>query len=133
MFNLAQLARHPALAGFFAEVHPFFWPVLLWHLMRVRDRLVAAGCHDGGMVIIHWWGGVDLVYACDPLPNPSGCRSVTLTRKAWDDPCWASTLPAEFCVEARAVIFPRDNGGSGRPRSGLTKGACTLQVIADTS
>ena len=60
MFNLAQMARHPLLGGFFAAVHPIFWPVLFWQLMRAAERLTAMGCHNGGLLTVHWWGGVDI-------------------------------------------------------------------------
>ena len=139
MFNLAQIARHPALAGFFAEVHPLFWPVLLWHLMRVRDRLVAAGCHEGGMILIRWWGRVDLIYASDPVPSPSAYRPITPQRKAWDDPIWSTAVPAFLAAEASTVIFPCFSGGfEGKafalhtPRE-VMKGAYALPATADTS
>jgi hypothetical protein len=134
MFNLAQMARHPLLAGFFAAVHPIFWLVLFWQLMRAAERLTAMGCHNGGLLTVHWWGGVDITYASEPVPSLSAYRPITPAHKAWDDPCWSTPLPAEINAdEPHNLFFPCDSGGSGRPRSGLTKGACALPATADTS
>ncbi|MFN3609035.1 MAG: hypothetical protein ACK4Y9_08225 [Hyphomonas sp.] len=135
MINLAALHRvrkHPVFAGYFDAVLPIFWPVVFWYLLRVADQMDAHGNCDV-LVQVHWWGGIDITYYGDPAPSPSAYRPLSPTRKAWDDPAWATAIPAGLCIEARAVIFPCASGGSGRPRSGLTKGASALTPHADTS
>ncbi|MGE6698724.1 hypothetical protein ACQKH5_13595 [Hyphomonas sp. NPDC076900] len=133
MFSLARLRKEPALARYFAFVHPFFWPVLIWQLARAVDEVRAAG-RCGAMLRVMWWGGVRIEYLGDAAPNPSAYRPVEPTRPHWSDPCWSSDLPAIFTAEAaHPFFFPRTSGGSGRPRSGLTKGASALAAYADTS
>ena len=134
MINLAAMHRvrkHPVFAGYFDAVLPIFWPVVFWSLLRLADRLDVCNS-DEVLVVVHWWGGIEIVYYGDPAPSPSAYRPLTPTRKAWDDPAWASSIPADLLHEAR-LIFPCASGGSGRPRSGLTKGGCTLTAHADTS
>ena len=132
MFSLARLRKEPALAQYFAFVHPFFWPVLIWQLGRAVAQVRSAG-RQGAMLRVMWWGGVRIEYLGDAEPSPSVYRPVEPTRKSWDDPAWSSDLPAFLGSKAIAVIFPRANGGSVRPRSGLTKGACALTPHPDTS
>jgi hypothetical protein len=135
MINLAAMHRvrkHPVFTEYFDAVLPIFWPVLFWSLLRMCDRMDARRC-DEILVFVHWWGGIEITHYGDPAPSPSAYRPLTPTRKAWDDHVLASALPAELCAEASAVIFPCASGGSGRPRSGLTKGACALTPLADTS
>ncbi|PKP82222.1 MAG: hypothetical protein CVT79_08010 [Alphaproteobacteria bacterium HGW-Alphaproteobacteria-18] len=133
MTMLAALRRHPDFAGFFDLVHAFFWPVLAWQLVRASKQIAALGCGES-LVRVHWWGGITIAYLGDRAPDPSAYRPLAPTRKAWDDPCWSTSLPAEINTdEAHNLIFPCASGGSGRPRSGLTKGACTLSAHADTS
>ena len=132
MFSLARLRKEPALAQYFAFVHPFFWPVLIWQLGRAVAQVRAAG-RQGAMLRVMWWGGVRIEYLGDPKPNPSAYRPAEPTRKAWDDPIWSSAIPADLLPEAHPLYFPRANGGSGRAPSALTKGACALTSIADTS
>jgi hypothetical protein len=135
MINLAAMHRvrkHPVFTEYFDAVLPIFWPVVFWYLLRVCDQMDARRCGEI-LVFVHWWGGIEITHYGDPDPSPSAYRPITPTRKAWDDPAWATALPAELCVEVRAVIFPCASGGSGRPRSGLTKGAYALSPITDTS
>ena len=132
MFSLARLRKEPALAQYFAFVHPFFWPVLIWQLGRAVAQVRAAG-RQGAMLRVMWWGGVRIEYLGDAAPNPSAYRPVEPTRKPWSDPAWSSDLPDFLGSKASAVIFPRANGGSGRLLRSLTKGACTLPATADTS
>ena len=132
MFSLARLRKEPALAQYFAFVHPFFWPVLIWQLGRAVAQVRAAG-RQGAMLRVMWWGGVRIEYLGDAQPSPSAYRPVEPTRKAWSNPCWSSAVPDFLSSEASAAIFPRNCGGSGRLLCSLTKGACTLTSIADTS
>ena len=135
MINLAAMHRvrkHPVFTEYFDAVLPIFWPVLFWSLLRMCDRMDARRC-DEILVFVHWWGGIEITHYGDPTPSPSAYRPLTPTRKAWDDPAWATALPAILNIEACAVIFPCFSVGSGRPRSGLTKGACALTPHADTS
>ncbi|WP_291049965.1 hypothetical protein [Hyphomonas sp.] len=113
-------------------MHPFFWPVLIWQLGRAVAQVRAAG-RQGALLRVMWWGGVRIEYLGDAAPSPSAYRPVEPTRKAWDDPVWSSDLPADLLTEAQRSIFPCTCGGSGRPRSGLTKGASALSPITDTS
>ena len=135
MINLAAMHRvrkHPVFTEYFDAVLPIFWPVLFWSLLRMCDRMDARRC-DEILVFVHWWGGIEITHYGDPTPSPSAYRPLTPQRKAWDDPCWETSLPEFPCTEARALIFPCASGGSGRPRSGLTKGACALTPHADSS
>ncbi|MFN3608878.1 MAG: hypothetical protein ACK4Y9_07430 [Hyphomonas sp.] len=135
MINLAALHRvrkHPTFAGYFDAVLPIFWPVVFWYLLRVADQMDAHGNCDV-LVQVHWWGRIDITYYGDPAPSPSAYRPIPPMRKAWDDPTWATAIPAGLCIEPRAVIFPCFSGGSGRAQSALTKGACALTAKADTS
>ena len=133
MFSLARLRKEPALARYFAFVHPFFWPVLIWQLARAVDEVRAAG-RQGAMLRVMWWGGVRIEYLGDAAPSPSAYRPVEPARPHWSDPCWSSDLPAILnAVEPHLLFFPRVHGGSGRPRSRLTKGACALSAHPDTS
>jgi len=132
MMSIARLSKEPALAEYFALVHPFFWCVLVWQMRLAAKHLKAAG-RTGALIRISWWGGVRIEYLGDPKPNPSAYRPMEPTRKAWDDPIWSSAIPANLLPEAHPLFFPRTRGGSGRLLSSLTKGACTLPVTADTS
>ncbi|MFN4184680.1 MAG: hypothetical protein ACK4M6_07820 [Hyphomonas sp.] len=136
MINLAAMHRvrkHPAFAEYFDFVLPIFWPVVFWYLLRVADLMDARGSREA-LVTVHWWGGIDITYYGDPAPSPSAYRPLVAMRKAWDDPCWSSSLPAEINAdEPHLLFFPCASGGSGRPRSGLTKGAYALSANADTS
>lgn len=132
MPSFARLRRHPAFAGFFDLVHPFFWPVLFWQLVRVSKEIAALGCGES-LVQVHWWGGITIAYLGDRAPDPSAYRPLPPSRPAWNDPCWSTAVPAFLNAEARAAIFPCFSGGSGSPRSGLTKGASALSPTADTS
>ncbi|MFN4185952.1 MAG: hypothetical protein ACK4M6_14335, partial [Hyphomonas sp.] len=97
------------------------------------DLMDARGSREA-LVTVHWWGGIDITYYGDPAPRPSACRPLVPVRKAWDDPAWATALPAEINAdEPHPLFFPCASGGSGRPRSGLTKGASALTPHADTS
>ena len=132
MFSLARLRKEPALAQYFAFVHPFFWPVLIWQLGRAVAQVRAAG-RQGAMLRVMWWGGVRIEYLGDAAPSPSAYRPVEPTRKSWDDPCWSSDLPADLLIEVQRPIFPRIHGLSVRLLCSLTKGACALPATADTS
>ena len=135
MINLAALHRvrkHPAFAAYFEAVLPIFWPVVFWHLLRMADQMDARGSAEI-LVLVYWWGGIEITYYGDPPPSPSAYRPLAPMRKVWDDAAWATAIPAELCIEAGALIFPCASGGSGRPRSGLTKGASALTGKADTS
>ncbi len=141
MINLAAMHRvrkHPVFTEYFDAVLPIFWPVVFWYLLRVCDQMDARRCNEI-LVMVHWWGGIEITYYGDPAPSPSAYRPLTPQRKAWDDPAWETTLPAILNIEARAVIFPCASGGfEGKafalqtPREGM-KGACAFQAIADTS
>jgi len=132
MLNLARLSQHPLLAPYFEVVNPFFWPVLIWQLMKIAGEVTAAG---GGEALIHisWWGGVRIEYIAAADPGPSAYGPLERAPNAWDDPSWSSAMPAIYVAEARAVFFPRARGGSGRLLSSLTKGACAHPARADTS
>lgn len=133
MLNLARLSQHPLLAPYFEAVNPFFWPVLIWQLMRMAREVTAAG-RRGALIRISWWGGVRIEYLGDPQPDPSAYRPLTPQRKAWDDPIWATALPTLLNAdEPHRLIFPCASGGSGRSRSGLTKGAYAFSPMPDTS
>ena len=132
MLNLARLSQHPLLAPYFEVVSPFFWPVLIWQLMKIAGEVTAAGGREA-LIHISWWGGVRIEYIAAADPGPSAYGPMERTRKAWDDPSWSSAIPANLLPAAQRPIFPRTRGGSGRALSALTKGACTLTSIADTS
>ena len=141
MINLAAMHRvrkHPVFTEYFDAVLPIFWPVLFWSLLRMCDRMDARRC-DEILVFVHWWGGIEITHYGDPAPSPSAYRPPVPARKAWDDPAWATALPAFLVTEARAGIFPCESGGfEGKafalqtPREGM-KGASALSPIADTS
>lgn len=139
MFSLARLRKEPALARYFAFVHPFFWPVLIWQLARAVEEVRAAG-RSRAMLRVMWWGGVHIEYLGDAAPNPSAHRPVEPTRKPWSDPCWSSAVPAIFNAdESHTLFFPRICGGfEGKafalqaPREGM-KGACARAARPDTS
>ena len=141
MINLAAMHRvrkHPVFTECYDAVLPIFRPVVFWYLLRVCDQMVAPR-RDEILVMVHWWGAIEITCYADPAPRPSACRPLAPTCKAWDDPAWETTLPAILNIEARAVIFPCESGGfEGKafalqtPREGM-KGACTLQATADTS
>ena len=136
MINLAAMHRvrkHPVFTECYDAVLPIFRPVVFWYLLRVCDQMDARRCNEI-LVMVHWWGGIEITYYGDPTPSPSAYRPLAPTRKAWDDPCWSTPLPAEINAdEPHNLFFPCDSGGSGRPRSGLTKEACALPATADTS
>ena len=132
MMSIARLSKEPALAEYFALVHPFFWWVFVWQMRLAARHLKAAG-RTGALIRISWWGGVRIEYLGDPKPSPSAYRPLEPTRKPWDDPSWATGIPVEINAADTHQIFPCTCGGSGRPRSGLTKGACALTPHPDTS
>jgi hypothetical protein len=132
MTMLAALRRHPDFAGFFDLVFPLFWPMLAWQLVRASKQLAAMG-RGPSLVRVHWWGGITLAYLGDRAPDPSAYKPVTPLRPVWNDPVWSTAVPAFLNTEVSAGIFPCASGGSGRPRSGLTKGAFALSPITDTS
>ncbi|MBA4228164.1 MAG: hypothetical protein C0456_16215, partial [Hyphomonas sp.] len=111
MFSLARLRKEPALAQYFAFVHPFFWPVLIWQLGRAVAQVRAAG-RCGALLRVMWWGGVRIEYLGDAAPSPSAYRPVEPTRKAWDDPSWATAIPVEINAADTHQIFPCTCGGS---------------------
>ncbi|WP_199285927.1 hypothetical protein, partial [Hyphomonas polymorpha] len=113
MFSLARLRKEPALARYFAFVHPFFWPVLIWQLARAVEEVRAAG-RSRAMLRVMWWGGVHIEYLGDAAPNPSAYRSVEPTRKPWSDPSWETSVPLELSAETHRLFFPCASGGSGR-------------------
>ncbi|WP_035592011.1 MULTISPECIES: hypothetical protein [Hyphomonas] len=127
-----RLRRHPDFAGFFDLVHPFFWPVLFWQLIRASKYIATLGCREA-LVDVNWWGFVTIAFLGDRDPSPSAYRPLAPTRKPWSDPVWSSSVPADLLPEARRLIFPCTSGGSGRARSALTKGASALTATADTS
>ena len=138
MMSIARLSKEPALAEYFALVHPFFWWVFVWQMRLAARHLKAAG-RTGALIRISWWGGVRIEYLGDPKPNPSAYRPVEPTRRAWDDPVWSSAIPAGLLPGAHPLFFARLRGGFEgsafalqMPREGA-KGACTLTSIADTS
>ena len=132
MTMLAALRKHPDFAGFFDLVFPLFWPMLAWQLVRASKQLAAMG-RGASLVRVHWWGGITIAYLGDRTPDPSAYRPVTPLRPVWSDPVWATAVPAFLDTEVRTVIFPCFSGGSGRPRSGLTKGAYALSQFTNTS
>jgi hypothetical protein len=131
MLNLARLSQHPLLAPYFEVVNPFFWPVLIWQLMKMASEVTAAGGREA-LIHVSWWGGVRIEYI-GAEPKPSANRSSNPLRKPWSDAGWSSAIPINIRPEAQPLFFPRARGGSGRPRSGLTKGAYALSPITDTS
>ncbi|AXE65354.1 hypothetical protein BBF93_14830 [Hyphomonas sp. CACIAM 19H1] len=131
MMSIARLSKEPALAEYFALVHPFFWWVFVWQ-MRIAAKHVQAAGRTGALIRISWWGRVRIEYLGDPRPDPSAHRPAEPTRKAWDDPSWSSAFPAIFNADAPHTLFVlRASGEKGSPRSVLTKGACA--PITDTS
>ena len=131
MLNLARLSQHPLLAPYFEVVNPFFWPVLIWQLMKIAGEVTAAGGREA-LIHISWWGGVRIEYIAAADPGPSAYGPMERTRKAWDDPSWSSAVPVDL-LQAQPLFFPRASGGSGRALSALTKGACARPAHADTS
>ena len=136
MIDFAAMHRvrnHPVFAGYFAAVLPIFWPVLFWNLLRVADRMDEHGNCEV-LILLHWWGAIEITHYGDPAPSPSAYRPITPTRKAWSDPISSSSVPAEItAAETHTLFFPCFSGGIGRPRSGLAKGACARTLHADTS
>ena len=142
MIDFAAMHRvrnHPVFAGYFAAVLPIFWPVLFWNLLRMAERMKGQGNCDA-LIVLHWWGGIEITHYGDPAPSPSAYRPITPTRKAWSDPIWSSSVPAEItAAETHTLFFPCFSGGfEGKafalqtPREGM-KGACALSLHADTS
>ena len=131
MLNLARLSQHPLLAPYFEAVNPFFWPVLIWQLMKMASEVTAAGGREA-LIHVSWWGGVRIEYIGSE-PETSANRSSNPVRKPWNDRCWSSAIPLNLSPEAQPLFFPRACGGSGRVQSALTKGAYALSPIADTS
>ena len=133
-----RVRKHPVFADYFAFVPALFWPILFWNLLRMADRMDAAGrCQV--LLQVHWWGYIEITHFGDPQPSPSAYRPLAPTRKPWDDPALETALPAFLGAEARAVICLRANGGfEGKasalqtPREGM-KGAFALSPTADTS
>ncbi|ABI78133.1 hypothetical protein HNE_2923 [Hyphomonas neptunium ATCC 15444] len=132
MPSFTRLRRHPDFAGFFDLVHPFFWPVLFWQLIRASKYIAKLGCREA-LVDVNGWGFVTIAFLGDRDPSPSAYRPLVATRKAWDDPCWSTSLPVDLLPEAQPLFFPCTGGGSGRAQSALTKGVCTFTPHADTS
>ena len=139
MMSIARLSKEPALAEYFALVHPFFWWVFVWQMRLAARHLKAAG-RTGALIRISWWGGVRIEYLGDPKPNPSAYRPMEPTRRAWDDPVWSTALPTFLNADdAHNPIFPRLRGGFEGSAFALqmpreeAKGVCTLMSIADTS
>ena len=135
--NLARLSQHPLLAPYFEAVNPFFWPVLIWQLMKMASEVTAAGGREA-LIHVSWWGGVRIEYI-GAEPETSANRSSNPLRKPWSDAGWSSMIPAGLLTSAHALFFPRKCGGfEGKafvlqtPREGM-KGACALAAIADTS
>jgi len=59
------------------------------------------------LVKVHRRGGITLIYLGDKAPDPSAYRAYAPQRRCWDDPMWASNLPAN--IEAPyTLILPRD-------------------------
>ena len=88
MIDFAAMHRvrnHPVFAGYFAAVLPIFWPVLFWNLLRVADRMDEHGNCEV-LILLHWWGAIEITHYGDPAPSPSAYRPIVPTRKAWDDP-----------------------------------------------
>ena len=113
MINLAAMHRvrkHPVFTECYDAVLPIFRPVVFWYLLRVCDQMDARRC-DEILVMVHWWGGIEITCYGDPAPSPSAYRPLAPTCKAWDDPAWETTLPAILKIEAGAVIFPCESGG----------------------
>jgi hypothetical protein len=142
MINLAAMHRvrkHPVFTEYFDAVLPIFWPVVFWYLLRVCDQMDARRCGEI-LVFVHWWGGIEITHYGDPDPSPSAYRPIIPTRKAWDDPVWATALPTFLNTdETHSFIFPCASGGfEGKafalqtPREGM-KGAYALAATADTS
>jgi len=127
-----RLRRHPDFAGFFDLVHPFFWPVLFWQLIRASKYIATLGCREA-LVDVNGWGFVTIAFLGDRDPSPSAYRPPVPTRAHWSDPVWSSSLPAVFSTDDAQLICPRTCGGSGRAPSALTKGASALTPHADTS
>lgn len=137
MLNLARLSQHPLLAPYFEAVNPFFWPVLIWQLMKMASEVTAAGGREA-LIHVSWWGGVRIEYI-GAEPDPSVHRPLEPARKPWSDPCWSSMIPAGLLASAHALFLPRKCGGfEGKafalqtPREGM-KGASALSPITDTS
>ncbi len=100
MWNLARIAKHPLLSGYFELVHPFFWPVLLWQLMKVATQIDAAGSREA-LIYISWWGGVRIEYLGDKVETPSAHKLFSKLRD------WANPMPAPATLEAFRAILPR--------------------------
>ena len=133
MMSIARLSKEPALAEYFALVHPFFWWVFVWQ-MRIAAKHVQAAGRTGALIRISWWGRVRIEYLGDCAPDPSAYRPVTPLRPVWNDPVWSTAVPAFLnASNTHDLFFPCFSGGSGSPRSGLTKGDSALSPITDTS
>jgi len=138
MPSLMRLRRHTDFAGFFDLVHPFFWPVLFWQLIRASKYIATLGCREA-LVDVNWWGQVTIAFLGDRDPSPSAYRPLEPARAHWSDPCWSTSVPADLLPETQRLICPRTCGGFERkafarqtPREGM-KGAFTPKATADTS
>lgn len=127
MSHLDRLRHDPAFAGFFADVHWIFWPVLLWQLTRAVRWMEAWGCWDA-MVRVRWWGGVEIVYLGDRDPAPGTYVPLAPVRPHWSDPVWASDVPAAIEAAAPPLSRPVSPGAGAAPQR-----AATRAIFCDTS
>lgn len=55
------------------------------------------------LLTIHWWGGVEIVFTGDKLPDPSAYRPYVLTRPRWNSPCRENDVPLAFACDPLTV------------------------------
>ena len=128
MSRFARLRHHPYFSGYFDDVHPLFWLVLVWQLIRVCDEMDAR--RVGHILLrVYWWGGIEVTFWGDPKPDPSAYKPLEPSRAHWSDPVWESATPETLLGLPARPILPRSRGRC--PKG--AEGACALAPIADTS
>lgn len=130
MSRFDRLRLNPALAAFFRFVHPLFWPVLVWSLMRAGRRMREARLLNA-LVRVSWWGHIEIVYPGERAPDPNAYIPPLPGRPHWSDPVWSSWVPA--CLHTEALTLPRSPEDVRAPQSSLTAGACAPVAVCDTS
>jgi hypothetical protein len=134
MIPMRALRANPHFAPLFAHVHALCWPILWWSLNRLL-RWYASSGYEEVLYGTTPWGYVYIAYLGEKKPDPSACRPYELERPRWDDPVWATRVPAQLLALATTETLrphphpPLRSGGGGGLRSlwrsRLTEGALT--------
>ncbi|MEQ9506882.1 MAG: hypothetical protein RLO80_11480 [Hyphomonas sp.] len=106
---LRFIRTHPDFAPLFDYVHALCWPILIWEILWLALWMRRTGIRDFTYSVDRW-GFIDIHFIED-RPYPSAYRSPARTFRAFNDPSWASALPA--CLEAApndTLILPRARG-----------------------